>query len=216
MMDQTRLENGRALTEALIRELRSGKVLPETYPVLYANGVARGALHSYVLAGLLLLGDRMGYSAVFDSPIFEPLDCILTGEGAKRPDSIWFERGTETVRALIEFEHHSGNSLRDKAQNLILAARTCNAGLALVALIYWIADSQAQPNLEATCEVFKRGFSLGSSRFGPCVCPVLILETIATRQAGERLILSGFVARRFIFAGEDKPYVVEGLNAAHQ
>jgi hypothetical protein len=211
-MNEMRLERGRKMAYALIQGLRDPEILPKSYPVLFKGGVSSSALHPYALSGLLLLGDRLGYSAVIDSPIFERLDPILIGGGPKRPDSIWFERGGETIRMLIEFEQGRADSLEHKARNLLLASRACDLGLDLLVLIYWILDNQSRPDLTPACEVFKRGFRSEGSRFGPNACPVLVLETIAARQPRDRVSLGGFVAMRFISGGEDKPYVIESLN----
>jgi len=179
---------------------------------LFEGGVAEGSFHSYVLSALLLLGDRLGYSAVCDSPIFDRLDNLLLGEGSKRPDSVWFDRGTETVRVLIEFERYTANSLESKARNLLLMANACADDVNLLVLMYWTAGVRDSADLQAACRVAKRGFSSKGVRIRPAPCPMLLLETIVKRH-GDRLTVDGFVAKRFVFGGENKGYVVEDLNS---
>ena len=135
-LDETRLQWGRDIAQTIMEGLRSPDILPAAYPALFEGGVAEGSFHSYMLSALLLLGDQLGYSAVFDSPIFDSLDNLLLGEGAKRPDSIWFERETETVRVLTEFERYTAKSLEPKARNLLLMANACAEDVYLLVLMY--------------------------------------------------------------------------------
>jgi len=211
-LDETRLQRGREIAQTIVQGLRSPDILPATYPALFEGGVTEGSFHSYMLSALLLLGSQLEYSAVCDSPIFDRLDNLLLGEGSKRPDSIWFERGTETVRVLIEFERYTANSLEPKARNLLLMSNACAEDVNLLVLMYWTVQVRDAAELRAACELSKRGFRSKGSRFGPAPCPMLLLETIVKRSA-ERLTVDSFVARQFVFSGENKHYIVENLNA---
>lgn len=211
-LDEIRLQRGREVARTIIQKLRSPDILPTAYPALFEGGVTEGSFHSYMLSALLLLGDRLGYSAVCDSPIFDRLDNLLLGEGSKRPDSIWFERGAETARVLIEFERYTANSLKPKARNLLLMANACAEDVNLLVLMYWTVQVRALAELRAAYELSKRGVRSKGSKFGPGPCPMLLLETIAKRR-GERLTISSFVAKQFVFGAEDKRYVVEDLNS---
>lgn len=211
VLDEARLQRGWEVARTIVQGFRSSDILPAAYPALFEGGVAEGSFHAYMVSALLLLGDRLGYSAVFDSPIFDKLDNLLLGEGGKRPDSIWFERGTETVRVLIEFERYTSNSLEPKARNLLLMANACTRDVDLLVLTYWTVEVRGLAELRGAYELARRGFSSKGSQFGPGPCPMLLLETIAKRH-GERLTISSFVAKQFVFGGENKDYVVEDLN----
>jgi hypothetical protein len=212
VFDEARLKRGRDVARTIVRRLRSSDFLHAAYPHLFeGKGVAEGSFHSYMLSALLLLGDRLGYSAVVDSPIFDRLDNLLLGEGSKRPDSIWFERGTETVRVLIEFERYTASSLSPKVRNLILMANACAENIDLLVLMYWTLQVRKPMELRTACRVAERGFRSKGCQFGPASCPILLLETIV-RPGAERLTVESFVAKQFIFGGENKHYVAEGLN----
>ena len=157
-LDETRLQQGGKIAQTIMQCLRSPDILLATYPALFEGGVAEGSFHSYMLSALLLLGDRLGYSAVCDSPIFDRLDNLLLGEGSKRPDSVWFDRGTEIVRVLVEFERYTANSLQPKARNLLIMANACAKDLNLLVLMYWTLGARALAELRAAYDLFKRGF----------------------------------------------------------
>ena len=110
-------EQGVEIARSIIEQLRSPEFIPIVYPELFGKGIEGGSFHPYMVSALLLLGDRLGFSPICDSPIFDRLITLLTGEGNKRPDSVWFERGTSIVRVLIEFERFTSTSLEHKAQN---------------------------------------------------------------------------------------------------
>jgi len=211
-LDEVRLQRGWKVAQTIVQGLRSSDILPAVYPALFEGGVTEGSFHSYMLSALLLLGDRLGYSPVFDSPIFHRLDNLLLGEGAKRPDSMCFERGTETVRVLIEFERYTTNALDPKARNLLLMANACAEDVDLLVLMYWTVEVRGLAELRAAYDLARRGFGSRGSQFGSGPCPMLLLETIAKRRRG-RLTISSFVAKQFVFGGEDKTYVVEDLNS---
>jgi len=211
-LDEARLQKGREVARTLVQNLRSSEIIRETYPALFEGGVAEGSFHSYMLSALLLLGDRLRYSAVCDSPIFDRLDNLLLGEGSKRPDSVWFDRGTEIVRVLIEFERYTANSLESKARNLLLMANACADDVNLLVLMYWTPQVRTLTELRTAYEVSKRGFRSKGSQFGPARCPMLLLETIVKRRT-EWLTVDSLVVRQFIFGGENKHYIVKDLNA---
>lgn len=209
--DSAQLERGWQVAQSIVQSLRSPGILPTIYPALFARGVAEGSLHSYMLSALLLLGDRLGYSAVVDSPVFDRLDNLLLGEGSKRPDSVWFDRGTETTQVLIEFERYTTSSLEQKARNLLIMANACVDDITLLVLMYWTLEVRSQSDLQAACGLAERGFRARGSRFGRAPCPMMLLETIVKRR-GECLSIDSFVVRQFVFGGESKRYIAENLN----
>ena len=211
-LDTTPLRRGWEVARTVLQGLRSPGLVPAAYPALHEGGVAEGSFHSYMLSALLLLGHRLGYSAVLDSPVFDRLDNLLLSEGSKRPDSVWFERGTETVRVLIEFEKYTANSLESKARNLVLTANACAEDVTLVVLMYWTTQVRSWGDLRRAAELARKGFRSKGSYFSPAACPMLIVETIVERH-GERLTVSSFVAKDFVIGGENKDYVVEDLNS---
>jgi hypothetical protein len=209
--EDLRLRRGWEIARGLVSSLRSSETIRETYPALLGGGVLEGALHSYMLSALLLLGDRMGYSAVCDSPVFDKMDNLLLGEGSKRPDSVWLERGTETVRVLIEFERYTTNSLAAKTRNLLMMANSCIEDIELLVLMYWTLGVRDGSDLHAAYGLARRGFSSNDFRVAPASCPLMVLETL-TRRIGDRRTLDGFIVRQFVYGGEDKQYIVNELN----
>jgi len=211
-LDKAGLRRGCEVARTIIQGLRSPDILPPLYPALFEAGVVEGSFHSYMLSALLVLGDQLGYSAVLDSPVFDRLDNLLLSEGSKRPDSTWFERGTETMRVLIEFERYTAHSLEAKVRNLLLMANACAEDVSLLVLMYWTAQVRALAELRAASELSKKGFRSKGSQFAPGPCPMLFVETIA-QWHGERLAIASFVAKQFVFGGENKGYIVQDLNS---
>lgn len=206
------LGSGAWVPGALLRDLRSPGFLPDVYPALGIGGVPEGAFHSYVVSALVLLGDRLGYSPISDSPLFDKLDAFLVGESLKRPDAVWFERGSESAQVLVEFERYAPGSLLQKARHLLAMGRACADSLRLLVLIYWTTVPRTDADLAEAREAFARGVSWHGSRFGPAACPALIVEVLVARR-DDRLRLSSVVLRAYVEEGEDKRHVVDELNA---
>ena len=115
------------------------------------------------------------------------------------------------MRALIEFERYTTNSLERKARNLLLMANSCTEDIELLVLMYWTAVVRDQSELQTAAQLTQRGFRSNGIRIGPAPCPFLFLETLTWR-CGEQLTVADFIARQFVFSGEDKPYIVNELN----
>jgi hypothetical protein len=211
-LDEARLQQGGDIARSLLDQLRTGGTIPATYPLLFRGGVAEGSLHSFMVSALLLLGHRLGYSSVCDSAMSDDVDRVLLGEGARRPDSIWYERGTDRVRVLVEFERYKANALQQKARNLLLQANACKNDVQLLVLMWWTEAARAAADLGPPRDVFVGGFQQSGSRYGPSLCPVLMLETLV-KWTGNRLAACGFTARLFVFGRENKPYIVDSLNS---
>ncbi len=207
----TAIRVGSDLAQRLIGGLRDPTFLPAIYPSVFVSGIDDGSLHAYMLSALVLVGDRLGYTPVCDAPMFDRLDKLLTGEGAKRPDAVWFRRGTSNVECLIEFERYSGSSLVPKAQNLLVMSKELQPSLELVVLNYWTYASCSDTDLRAAGDVFAHGFQHASGMtFRPLVCPALMLETLVINEAGH-VTIAGTWPRLFVAASENKRYVVEEL-----
>jgi hypothetical protein len=205
---------GRELARRLIAALRDPAFLPVIYPALYGDGVDEGSLHAYMLSGLVLIGDHLGYSPVCDSPIFDRLDKLLTSEGAKRPDAIWFTRGTQTVRCLLEFERYTRFSLVSKAKNLLVMGKELQGDLHLAVLDYWTYTPLSDMDLVDVRRIFESGFRHSSGvAFPPLTCATAIIETLVTHQGGKSHII-GVLPRVFAIGGETKTYVVNELRGA--
>lgn len=206
-------DSGVQLAQNLVASLRDKDFLPAVYPALYGKGIDEGSLHSYMLSALVLVGDRLGYSPVSDAPIFDRLDKILMGEGAKRPDAVWFQRDQEEIRCLIEFERYTHHSLVPKARNLLIMSRELQPSPHLIVLNYWSYSTVSPDTLREVQSVFAHGFWHATGMtFPPPDCPALALETIVANK-GARTRVQAVVPRLFIRGGEDKPYMVQHLNA---
>lgn len=214
-MSETPIQDeGIRVAENLMTILRDQRFLWERYPDLFTAGIDEGSLHAYMLSALVLVGDRLGFSPVSDAPIFDRLDKTLMGEGAKRPDAVWFARGTQEVRCLVEFERYTSHSLVPKARNLLIMGKELQPSPYLVVLSYWTYSPISARALRDTHTIFARGFTHASGMsFHALRCPVLVLETLVTDQAG-RAHVHSFAPRLFIYNGEDKPYVVQRVDKA--
>jgi hypothetical protein len=199
------------LAGRLIDLVRDPAFLPSIYPALIGAGIDEGSLHASMLSALVLAGDRLGFSPICDSPIFDRLDLLLTREGAKRPDAVWYGRGTQSVRCLIEFERYTRQSLALKARNLLMMGKELRDDLHLAVLSYWTYAALTDSELDDARRVFEVGFrhTQGVS-FPPLACPALVLEMLVTAGAG-RTRIAGFVPRLFVANGENKRYVVDML-----
>ena len=215
MLEQvSALDPGIDLALRLMSALRNPSFLPVIYPALYEGGVADGSLHAYMLSALVLVGDRLGYTPVCDAPTFDRLDILLTGDGAKRPDALWFRRGTDEVKCLVEFERYSSRSLPPKALNLLVMGKEHRQTLDLAVLHYWSYARCSEMDLIGVASVFAHGFQhVSGLSFQPLDCPALVVETIVLDQAGT-VTIAGSWPQLFISKGENKAYVVEMLNEA--
>jgi hypothetical protein len=202
---------GIEIASSLVKGLRSQEFIPVVYPVLFEKGIESGSFHPYMVSSLLLLGDRLGFSPICDSPIFDRINLLLIDEGRKRPDSVWFERGSSIVRVLIEFERFTTTSLENKAQNLIMMADGNKDAIQLIVLIYWSNDIRPLSDLQKSISIFRNGFHRNGAKFNPPTCPVLILET--KTGVDELVKIEGFIVRQLIVDGENKPQKVDELNA---
>lgn len=206
-----RLETGRDVAHNILAGLRSPIILREVYPILFQAGVAAGALHSYMLSGLVLLGEHLGYSPVCDSPVFDAIDNLLIGEGSKRPDSIWFERGEEKIKVLIEFERLKPGALESKVKNLLIMSKPHLHDLDLVILNYWSENVYPKSQLGKVLELAQNGFKTNGVQFGPLPCPLVLLETIVCNK-GKGIVIEDFSVKLLVFGREDKSYISEELN----
>jgi hypothetical protein len=206
-------DDGVQLAQNLVVTLRDSAFLPVVYPALFSEGIDEGSLHSYMLSALVLVGDRLGYSPVSDAPIFDRLDKLLMGEGAKRPDAVWFQRGQDEIRCLIEFERYTNRSLVPKARNLLIMSKELQPLPQLIVLNYWTYSTVSPEMLREVQSVFAHGFRHAAGMtFPPLDCPALTLETIVANK-GMCTRVQVIVPRLFVHGGEDKPYMVQHLNA---
>lgn len=212
-----RLKSGQELAQRLMGVLRDSHFLPTIYPALFHGGIDEGSLHAYVLSALVLVGDRLDLSPVCDSPIFDRLDKLLTGEGAKRPDAVWFARGTQEIRCLIEFERYSSHSLSPKAHNLLIMGKEHGETVELAVLWYWTYTRVPDANLRAIGGIFAQGFRHQEGIvFPPLSCPALVLELIVEEKlATNRTAITDIWPRLFVAGGENKPYLVDQLNSGY-
>lgn len=203
---------GIQLAQNLVAILRDRSFLPAVYPALFTQGIDEGSLHSYMLSALVLVGDRLGFSPVSDAPIFDRLDKLLMGEGAKRPDAVWFQRGQDEIRCLIEFERYTNSSLAPKARNLLVMGKELQPSPRLIVLKYWTYTTVPADALREVSSVLAHGFRHSTGvAFPPLACPALALETLVVNQGG-RTRVQAIMPRLFVYGGEDKPYIVQQLS----
>jgi len=201
------------LSRAILVAFRKPDYLGALFPNLFQTGIHEGSIHPFMVSALLLLGSQFGFSPVCDSPVFERLDNLLTGEGNKRPDSVWYERGTENINVLIEFEHYKPNALEHKARNLLLMNNACRPAPQLLSLIYWSYNVLPATALIGPVSIFRSGYTVYGNKFYPAECPVLIAEIVVSKQNGKTRLETA-IARAFVHQGEDKKYMLDLLNKA--
>ncbi|HEX6798417.1 MAG TPA: hypothetical protein VF116_11970 [Ktedonobacterales bacterium] len=207
-----KLQAGVELARGLVATLRDPQFLPVIYPSLFAEGVLDGSLHATVLSALVLAGDRLGFTPVCDAPMFDDLDLALTGDASKRPDAAWLDRSTRDVRCLIEFERYTPASLVPKAKNLLVMGKAAGQTLDLAALVYWSYEHLPRRELANVVQVFAQGFTHGSgAHFRRLGCLSLVTQVVATRVAGNRVVIERITPRVMVVAGEDKPYMLVEL-----
>jgi hypothetical protein len=210
-IDSTHSDMGREIAKTIITGIRSPNILKEIYPTLFNTGVPDGALHAYVLSSLVLLGDQLGFSAVCDSPVFDTLDNLLLGEGSKRPDSVWFERGSDQPKILFEFERFKPGALEIKIKNLLIMSKSYIQELDSMFLIFWSEGILPITVLSPAIELSKKGFRASGCQYGPSTCPIVFIETVV-RKNSKGLIIENFIVRQYIFGRENKAYIVDELN----
>ncbi len=202
---------GYQIAVQLVLRLRNQAILPALYPPLFGEGIEEGSLHAYMLSALVLLGQQLGFAPVSDMPVFDRLDKLLTGDGAKRPDAVWFSSDPWQIRCLIEFERFAPHALRIKAQNLLVMGKQLQQSLHLVALIYWTYAPLEEKELREARHVFEQGFLHPTGVYFPrLACPVLMLETVVFAR-NERTMIERFSPRLLVLDGENKPYLVDNL-----
>lgn len=205
--------NGHLLAQRIVTALRDRDFLPAIYPALFTGEIAEGSLHAYMLSAYVLVGDRLAFSPVSDAPVFDRLDKLLIGEGSKRPDALWIDRGGQSIRCLIEFERYSPASLAPKARNLLMMGKEIQGTLDLIVLNYWTYIALPDEMLRETLTIFAHGFrhTVGVA-FGALRCPALVVETVVVSQ-GSGIRIHTVTPRLFVAGGENKTYVVERLNS---
>lgn len=208
----TGYDDGISLAQSIVSALRDQSFLPVMFPALFTEGINEGSLHAFMLSALVLTGDRLRFSPVSDAPVFDRLDKLMMGEGAKRPDAVWFERGQSEIRCLIEFERYTLHSLAPKARNILIMGKELQPSPHLVVLNYWTYAPVTAEALRETQSVFAQGYRHPTGvAFPPVDCPALVLETLVANH-GARASIQNFTPRLFVYGHENKPHIVQRLN----
>jgi hypothetical protein len=205
-----KLQSGVEFARALLATLRDPQFMPVAYPSLFAEGVLDGSLHATMLSALVLAGDRLGFMPICDAPIFDDLDLALTSDASKRPDAVWIDRNTRSIRCLLEFERYAKRSLVPKAQNLMVMGKAAGQGLGLAVLAYWSYEHIPLQELAVAAATFTKGFVHPSGTFFEHLdCVSLVLEVQVMTLASRRVALGQITPRIAVAAGEEKPYLLD-------
>jgi hypothetical protein len=200
------LQQAIELSSSIVAALRPNRI-GSKYPELL-TGVSTDSIHAAVLSYLVLVGDALGYRAYVDAPHFDGGDARLLGVGHKRPDSLWFEKGSEQTVLVAEFEQYrTASLLADKARNLVLMDAARRTPPRLLVLVSW---ASGQVDWAQVREVLTRGMQIGPAtqdRLVPrAACLLAELKVVrGTNVQARALVPIGLVYGGVDYAGELQP-----------
>jgi hypothetical protein len=156
------------------------------------------SIHSLGVSYLAHAGMDLGFCAVTEIPaprkgVFEHITADV------RSDSAWFDRASQRVILLAEFERFAGTQkdLSPKVENLLLAQHRWKKPDAILLMAYWTVGLVALPDHAFLRNIISRGYETqlreevaGGS--GSCLC---FLQFIMQRGKDNLLRLSKIVVR---------------------
>jgi len=156
------------------------------------------SIHSLGLSYLVHAGKNFGFCAVTEIPAprkghFKHITADV------RSDSAWFDRTSQMVELLAEFERFEGKQkdLSPKVENLLLAQHRWKNPEAILLMAYWTEGLVALPDHASLRNIISRGYETqlreevaGGS--GSCLC---FLQFIMQRGQDNLLRLSKIVVR---------------------
>jgi len=150
-------------------------------------------VHSLGVAFLFQLGQRLGYASLAEVPT--PRDGTYAAtKGDVRCDAVWFDRTSADPFVLAEFERYDGveATLRDKAENLLLAWHRWGRRAPHLLLAYWTAGAVQHPDHSKLQRVVRDGFQDREGRIvrGSLSVSLSIVQFSFSRGEGGRLRLA--------------------------
>ena len=156
------------------------------------------SIHSLGLSYLAHAGKELGFCAATEMPAprkghFKHITADV------RSDSTWFDRTSQMVELLAEFERFQGKQkeLSPKVENLLLAQHRWKNPEAILLMAYWTEGFVALPDHASLRNIISRGYETklreevaGGS--GSCLC---FLQFIMQRGKDNLLRLSKIVVR---------------------
>ena len=169
-------------------------------PIWTDWGVERSgvSIHSLGLSYLVHAGKELGFCAATEMPAprkghFEHITADV------RSDSVWFDRDTEKVVLLVEFERFAGKQkdLSPKVENLLLAQHRWRNPEAILLMAYWTEGLVALPDHALLRNIINCGFEtqlreVVAGGNGSCLC---FLQFIMQRGKDNLLRLTKIVIR---------------------
>ena len=154
--------------------------------------------HSLGLSYLAQAGNDLGFCAITEIPAPRKGDFKhITAD--VRSDSAWFDRNSQMVKLLAEFERFEGKQkdLSPKVENLLLAQHRWKNHGAILLMAYWTEGLVSLPDHNSLRNIISRGYQtqlreeVAGGR-GSCLC---FLQFIMQRGRDNLLRLSKIVVR---------------------
>ncbi|MGH2503638.1 MAG: hypothetical protein ACRDID_14110, partial [Ktedonobacterales bacterium] len=99
------------------------------------------------------------------------------------------------------------------ARNLLIMGKELQPSPRLIVLDYWTYFTASMEALREVQSVFAQGFRHPTGVvFPPVGCPALVVETLVAHQDA-RSSIQAITPHLFVHGHEDKPYIVQRLNA---
>lgn len=144
-------------------------------------------VHSLGCTFLTAVGRDLGFASVSEVPA--PREGSLANvEENVRSDAVWFDRSTQRVALVAEFERNAGKQkdLSPKVETLLLAHHRWACKEATLLVAYWSVGLVSVPDHESLRRIVREGYSAGGGVRVP-------------GNPGARLVFYQFVVR----AGQD-------------
>lgn len=155
-------------------------------------------IHSLGVSLWTLLGHQLGYVAMCEAPA--PAGAPHSEIGI-RLDSVWFDRDTQNLLLLAEFERYEGAQdaakLNRKVQNLLIAHRRWGEAASLLTLSYWTKGLAALPPHAEFQRLFREGFITAARERvpGSAKGQLLFFQFVLSEGVDGRLRLSQIIQR---------------------
>jgi hypothetical protein len=156
------------------------------------------SIHSLGLSYLAHAGKKLGFCAVTEIPAprrghYKHITADVRSDGA------WFDRNSQKVEFLSEFERFEGRQkdLSQKVENLLLAQHRWENPNAVLLMAYWTEGLVSLPDHASLRNIIRRGYETQlkeevAGGNGSCLC---FLQFIMQRGKDDLLRLSKIIIR---------------------
>jgi hypothetical protein len=158
------------------------------------------SIHSLGVSYLTHLGQYLGYVSIAEFPVSRQGDYANIGDDI-RPDSIWFDRQTQTPFLIAEFERYGGiddrAKLESKVANLLLAHHRLGETAQFLVLAYWTPGLASLPNRDRFYQILQHGFETSSRQRvkGSQSANLLCIQFLHQKQSDQMYRLAKIIQR---------------------